>query len=250
MIAYYLFSETSNPFHEQSRANIKKLPHANKRYCLKNFIRCFPNTTIMVLVDGIVDGTWEWLESVEAEHPNVILKKIHAGSMAKAFRTALEFIKELPENQVVGIVEDDWLFLPNRNVEQSIQDAIVYGDYICPQTHPDKWMLPSEGGNAFVEQQNVSEITRIIKCPTNYWHITNSCTCTFFTTRDTISEDWEEWMWGTADLINTLDFATFIRLRQEKERIVLQPIPTLATHCMVGLLAPLIGTGISSWEEV
>ncbi len=248
MIAYYLFSETSNRFHEQSRANIKKLSHATKRYCLENFIKCFPTTTIMVLVDGIIDGTWEWLESIEAQHSNVVLKKINAGSMAKAFRTALELIKELPENQAVAIQEDDYLHIDGA--EQAIQEALVYGDYVTGYLHPDKWMLPTQGGNPYVEQEGVSEITRVIQTPSRFWMITNSTTGTFATTRDTIIADWEEWMQGTADGINLLDFQTFLFLRQEKERIVLMPIPTLSTHVMTDWLAPLQGTGIHSWEDV
>jgi len=248
MNVYYLFSETSNTFHEQSRANIKKLPHATKRYCLANFIRAFPTSKITVLVDGIIEGTWEWLEMVAKDCPNVTLQKINAGSMAKAFRTALEFIQGLPENQPVLVQEDDYLYI--KGSEKAIEEALVYGDYVTGYLHPDKWMLPTQGGNPYVEQEGVSEITRVIQTPSRFWMITNSTTGTFATTRDTIIADWEEWMQGTADEVNLLDFKTFLLLRQEKERIVLMPIPTLSTHVMTDWLAPLQGTGIHSWEDV
>lgn len=248
MKVFYLFSETSNAFHEQSRANIKKLPHATKRYCLANFIRAFPTSKITVLVDGIVEGTWEWLEMVANDCPNVTLQKINAGSMAMAFRTALEAIRALPEDEVVMIQEDDYLYLLGS--ENAIWEGLSFGDYVTGYCHPDKWMIPSTGGNPYVEQECVSEITRVIKTDNRFWMITNSTTGTFATTRDTIIADWAEWMEGTKDEINLKDFHTFLFLRQEKERIVLMPIPTLSTHVMTDWLAPLIGTGFNSWEDV
>lgn len=247
MKVFYLFSETSNPEHEGRRANIQKLPHATKRYCLENFIKCFPTSEITVLADGILPDTLDYLQGLQSEG-KIKFRKIFAGSMAKAFRVGLEAIRDLPENEAVMIQEDDYLYLDGA--EKAITEALVYGDYVTGYTHPDKWMNPERGGNPFVEQEGVSEITRVIQCPSRFWMITNSTTCTFATTRDTIRADWDDWMEGTKDEVNAQDFQTFIRLRQTKDRLVLMPIPTLSTHTMMDWLAPLQGTGITSWGAV
>ena len=250
MKVFYLFSETSNPEHEQRRATIKKLPNATKRLCLENFLRCFPTADITVLVDGVTPDTWKWLSDADTSGygGTVTLRKITAGSMAMAFRCALEAIRDLPENEAAMVQEDDYLYLDGA--QEAITEALVYGDYVTGYLHPDKWMLPAKGGNPFVEQEAVSELTRVIQCPSHFWMITNSTTCTFATTRDTIRADWEQWMEGTSDLVNAQDFRTFIHLRETKERVVLMPIPTLSTHTMTDWLAPLQGTGLTSWEEV
>jgi len=61
--------------------------------------------------------------------------------------------------------------------------------------------------------------------------------------------DMDVWMWGTEDLINTKDFAIFLKLR-EKGRALVQPLPSLATHCLKGYEAPTVGLSIDSWEDI
>ena len=248
MKVFYLFSETSNPVHEGVRAHVKKLPHATKRYCLDNFIATFPTADITLMVDGVIDGTLDYLKTVVDKHPNVSLKKIEAGCTGKAFRAIFDEIVKLPDDdEAVMIQEDDYLYLEGS--ERAILDALVYGDYVTGYQHPDKWWLPSRGGNPYVEQENVSEVTRIVQCPTRFWMIVNSTTGTFASTVGIIKADYAEWADATSER-DAKDFDTFIYLRNEKSRTVLQPIPTLSTHVMTSYLSSLVGTGVESWDDV
>jgi hypothetical protein len=79
--------------------------------------------------------------------------------------------------------------------------------------------------------------------------MTNSTTGTFATTAKMIKEDMAEWLESIKDDINIQDFTTFLALRK-KGRALLMPIPTLSTHALRGVEAPLIGTGITSWESL
>jgi hypothetical protein len=97
--------------------------------------------------------------------------------------------------------------------------------------------------------ENVSEPTQVIKTTDHFWMMTNSTTNTFATTVGTIKEDMDVWMWGTDDGINTKDFAIFLKLR-EKNRALVQPLPSLATHCLKGFEAPLVGLNVESWEDI
>lgn len=246
MKVFYRISESTNSQHAAQRTWQVKLPNATKRNCLLNTIECFPTAEITVFVDSITESTWEWLHTL----PRIIVKKINEGSDAKSMRVLLNTAAALEnDSEVVLFQEDDYLYIPDSNPEQKIIDVLEFSDYATGYCHPDKFLHPINGGNPYTPADNISEETQVIKTNTHYWMVTNSTTNTFATTVKTIKEDLDVWMWGTEDLINTKDFAIFLKLR-ERGRSLVQPIPTLATHCLKGFEAPLVGTGIESWEHI
>lgn len=247
MVVFYRISESTNPEHEKRRSWQVKLKNATKKKCIDNFLECFPTSHIRFYVDSITEETWGYLKSLEGERIEIV--KISAGSDAKSFRCMLDGLTTFPSTPQTKVLfqEDDYLYLPGA--EQAIEEALEFSDYVTGYLHPDKFILPAYGGNPFVEQQGVSEPTRVVKTSTRFWMMTNSTTNTFASRVGTLTEDMELWMKATEDLINTKDFATFLRLR-EKGRTLLMPIPTLSTHCLKGFEAPLIGTGIDSWESL
>lgn len=244
----YRISESTNSQHAAARTWQVKLPNATKQNCLLNVMDCFPKSEIIIFVDSITEETFEWLKNLEALHDRVSLKKIQAGSDAKSFRELLNEVLSYSDNsEIVLFQEDDYLYLPGS--EQALIDALEYSHYATCYLHPDKFWEPSKGGNPSTPQENISEHTQVIKTNTHFWMLTNSTTNTFATTVGVIKEDIDEWMWGTSDLINTKDYAIFCKLR-EKGRSLVQPIPSLATHCLRGFEAPILGTGITSWKDV
>jgi hypothetical protein len=243
MKIFYRISESSNSNHAKQRTWQVKLPNATKKHCLLNVMECFPTAEITVFVDSITDETWEWLNTLP-----VIIKKINEGSDAKSMRVLLNEAASMEDdNEIILFQEDDYLYLPDS--EQKIMEALVYADYATGYLHPDKFWSPERGGNPYNSSENVSEQTCVIKTSNHFWMMTNSTTNTFATTVKTIKEDLDIWMWGTEDLINTKDFAIFLKLR-ERGRSLVQPLPSLATHCLKGFEAPTIGLNINSWEEV
>lgn len=239
----YRISESTNEEHSKKRSWQIKLPNATKKHCISLIQQYFPNSDIVVFVDNITQETWEWL----LDNDTLTLKKITAGSDAKSFRELLKYSITLEDDTPVLFQEDDYLYLPGS--EKAILEGLEYADYVTGYLHPDKFVLPKYGGNPFVETQGVSEITRVIQTPTRFWMLTNSTTNTFATTSKVLKEDYNIWMEGTKDLINTKDFETFLKLK-EKGRSVIMPIPTLSTHALKGFESPLLGTGIDSWENV
>jgi hypothetical protein len=244
MKIYYRISESSNENHEVQRQWQEKLPYATKKACLLNIIKTFTNSEINIFADNVSDDTWTWMSSLE----NVSLSKIDAGSDAKSMRILLqEVLKIKDDNQIVLFQEDDYIYLPKS--EYKIAEALQYGDYVTGYLHPDKFIHPSKGGNPFTPKDNFSELTHVIKARDHFWMITNSTTNTFATKVGTIKKDIDVWMWGTSDLINTRDFEIFTKLK-ERKRLILQPIPSLSTHCLKNYEAPIIGLNINSWEDV
>lgn len=244
MKIFYRISESTNSQHAAARTWQVKLPNATKQNCLLNVMECFPTAEIKVFVDSITDETWNWLHTL----PRITIQKIQEGSDAKSMRVLLKEAVELEDNnEIVLFQEDDYLYLPGS--EHKIMESLRYAHYSTGYLHPDKFWHPSRGGNPYTPMENVSEPTQVIKTSDHFWMITNSTTNTFATTVGTMKEDIDVWMWGTEDLINTKDFAIFLKLR-EKGRALVQPIPSLATHCLKGYEAPLVGLNIKSWEDV
>jgi len=244
MKIFYRISETSNTDHAKQRTWQVKLPNATKQNCLLNTLAAFPTAEVTVFVDSITDETWQWLQTVD----RIKLVKIHEGSDAKSMRYLLNAAMQITDNtEIVLFQEDDYLYV--EQAEQKIIDSLNYAHYSTGYLHPDKFWHPQRGGNPFTPADNVSEPTQVIMTRDHFWMITNSTTNTFATTVGTIKEDMDIWMWGTEDLINTKDFAIFIKLR-EKGRALLQPIPSLATHCLQGFEAPTVGLPIHSWNDV
>lgn len=244
MKIFYRISESTNSQHAAARTWQVKLPNATKRNCLLNTMDCFPTAEIKVFVDSITDDTWNWLHTL----PRITIQKIHEGSDAKSMRVLLKEAASLEDDkEIVLFQEDDYLYLPGS--EHKIIEALQYSHYATGYLHPDKFWHPSRGGNPYTPMDNVSEPTQVIKTSDHFWMITNSTTNTFATTVGVLKEDIDVWMWGTEDLINTKDFAIFLKLR-EKGRALVQPLPSLATHCLKGYEAPTVGLEIASWEEV
>lgn len=244
MKVFYRISESTNTEHAKARTWQVKLPNATKQNCLLNTLECFPTADIVVFVDSITEKTWEWLHTL----PRITIKKIHEGSDAKSMRVLLrECIELTDDNEIVLFQEDDYLYLPGA--EQKIIDVLKYADYATGYLHPDKFWHPSRGGNPYTPDDNVSEPTQVIMTPSHFWMVTNSTTNTFATTVGTMKQDIDLWLWGTEDLINTKDFAIFLKLR-EKGRALVQPIPAIATHCLKGFEAPTVGLNINSWETL
>ena len=244
MKIFYRISESTNSQHAAARTWQVKLPNATKRNCLLNTMDCFPTAEIKVFVDSITDDTWNWLHTL----PRITIQKIHEGSDAKSMRVLLKEAASLEDDkEIVLFQEDDYLYLPGS--EHKIIEALQYSHYATGYLHPDKFWHPSRGGNPYTPMDNVSEPTQVIKTSDHFWMVTNSTTNTFATTVGVLKEDIDVWMWGTEDLINTKDFAIFLKLR-EKGRSLLQPLPSLATHCLKGYEAPLVGVPLNSWEDL
>lgn len=244
MKIFYRISESSNSEHSQKRNWQVKLPNATKRKCLLNTMECFPTAHITIFVDSITEDTWKWLTSLD----RVRIIKIEAGSDAKSMRILLDQAIQIEnDKEIILFQEDDYLYLPNT--ESKIIEVLNYAHYATGYLHPDKFWHPNRGGNPHTSAENVSEPTQVIKTSDHFWMVTNSTTNTFATTVGTIKEDIDIWMWGTENLIDTKDFAIFLKLR-DKGRALVQPIPSLATHCLKGFEAPTVGLNIKSWEEL
>jgi hypothetical protein len=76
--------------------------------------------------------------------------------------------------------------------------------------------------------------SRICITPTHHWRTVPSTCGTFLIEKSEMMRDYDIW---TANLI---DYLLFPKLQDERGRVLLTPVPGLATHCMAGYLSPAV----------
>jgi hypothetical protein len=219
-----------------------KFGHATKKNCLLNFLQQWPIEEVLVLADNVNDDTAQWLWEY-GELTKLHVRHITGGSSAQSFRIAVETALELPENETVYLVEDDYWHLDNSRGK--LLEGIQRADYVTLYDAPDKYIPASLGGNPFIEEDG-ADPTKVILTKNHHWRLTNSTTCTFATKVSTLKEDlsiWTKWCFPNKEATHPHDFQCFLELR-EKGRSLLSPIPTLSTHVEPNWAAPLV-----DWED-
>lgn len=234
----YRISDGSQPKH--------KLPHANKFYCLENYIKVFGKEGLILFADNCKEATIEHLKQYEVPVHQESLG--NAGSWRHITQYALDHFED---NDIVYLLEDDYLHLPGS--KQCIEEALDIADYVSLYDHPDKYV--SDGPNPFVD--NGGEPSKVLLTASSHWKITNSTTMTFASKVGTLRADQPIWWKYTEKW--PLDYkifwilggyepekkTTFGKKWYEPKRTLITPIPSKSTHIELKWLAPF-----TNWEEI
>ena len=206
-----------------------KPDYISNQNCLNNALRTFNKATWWVIADNVGDETKEFINSKlkTVEYVNV-------GHGAGTFNLALDIAINLPDNEIVYFLENDYLHKPET--DKIIESGFDLGfDYVTTYDHPDKYLNPIEGGNPFCSGR--AEDTRVYLGEYCHWKLTNSTTMTFAAKAKTLKEDEEvlrKWTAGN----HPYDFQMFMELKQRGKRLA-SPIPGFATHGETQFLSPL-----------
>lgn len=215
----------------------KKIPNATKQHCLENCINEFGVENITVLGDRLNDETRDYVNSL-----NLNLVEVNNGTGAGTFRDALNLaIKENQDNDLVYLLEDDFLHLPDSK-KLLIEGLHKVDAYITLYDHPDKYINKEFGGNPFIESEG--EITRLIKTDSVHWKITNSTVMSFAARVSRLKSDYDLLLKYSSGKI-TDSFRFFVELNQTKQIPVLSSVPGYSTHCETAWLSPLI-----NWNKI
>ena len=212
----------------------ERFPHATKKGCLDNFLKHFPKEEVTIYADNVKDETYQWLQEYECE-----ILRTNGGSSAAGFRIVMEAALQLPDNESVYFVEDDYFHLPNSRTV--LLEGLERSHYISLYDHRDKYIPASMGGNPSIED-DAAELTKVFVTNSVHWKLTNSTTMTFATKVITLKEDAEIWKKYTSGTYPQ-DFKCFLELR-ENGRTLATPIPGYSTHCEPMWASPLI-----DWES-
>jgi hypothetical protein len=134
------------------------------------------------------------------------------------------------DKDIIYIAENDYMFVKGwpRKIMELYQ---MYEDisYVSLYDHPDKYthMIYADLTSA------------IYHTKTHHWRTVPNTTGSIIFNKQILEEDYD------IHTSNASDFGRFEYLRQNRQRFVLTPVPSLATHCEVEYLAPII-----NWESI
>ena len=216
--------------------NKEKPSYINNKNCLENFISVFNRDDITIIADNVSDKTYEWLKSL-----NLNINRTNFGKGSLSFGYAIDKALELDDSEIVYLVEDDFLHLPQS--ENILLEGFELGsDYVSLYDHPDKYLNANMGGNPYIEDGG--EVTRVLLSKSCHWKMTNSTVLTFATKVGTLREDSELWKETTIRSPHLGSFHAFIKLRDSGKTLI-SSIPGYATHGETRWMTPLV-----EWSKV
>lgn len=211
-----------------------KPDYINNNNCLANFISNFSRENVTLIADNVKESTWNDLCE---KYPDLMMLHTNYGDGAQSFNHALDLALELPQDDIIYFVEDDYLHRAgSRNI--MLEGFSLGADYVTLYDHPDKFM---DGVNPFIVGNG--EVTTVFLSASCHWKLTNSTTMTFATTVSTLRKD-EMIIRERTKTSHPQDFDLFIDLR-EKGRSLLSPLPGYSTHGEIQWLSPLV-----DWEKI
>lgn len=162
------------------------------------------------------------------------VKNVNANSEYGSWVKAWEYAKtlELEDNDLIYFIENDYLHLkgwPHKIKE--LTETYSGISYITLYDHPHFYNP--------VDYPNLE--TYLLSTPTHHWNTRPSTTATFIINKNVLLEDHDLWVADTG----YGDHHKFMKLKNEKGRIVIAPIPSLSTHCEIEWLAPTV-----NWEFI
>jgi hypothetical protein len=212
----------------------EKPDYINNKNCFINALRTFNKADWLIIADNVGDETKSLITQSNKE-----IKYVSVGHGAGTFNLALDYALNLPDNEIVYFLENDYLHKPEA--DKIIEDGFELGfDYVTTYDHPDKYLNPFEGGNLLCSGR--SEETRLYLGQYCHFKLTNSTTMTFASKVKTLKEDegiLRKWTSETYPY----DFNMFAELRQKGKRLA-SSLPGYSTHGETQWLSPL-----TNWKQ-
>jgi hypothetical protein len=198
IVTIYRISDHSNP------EKIKPT-YASKENCLRTLVREFGKENLHVICDNVSQQT---MEMVKKYSSNVELTNNgNTGSFLYSWNKAYELTKEMDENTIVYLVEDDYIHC--RGAKNILIEAFsdLQAPYATLYDHPDKYQDNKDpkfqwghgkidiDDNGIRKPHNIyisGEETIVYASKSCHWKLTSSTTMTFATTVKNIREDKED----------------------------------------------------------
>jgi len=187
---------------------------------------------ITIVYDGTPDDFIDDFSSKYYAYKDhgIKLQFIIGGSDMNSFKITLYMMRiaEMPKDDLVYILENDYMHYPgwvSKVFEMS--NSNVAWDYLSLYDHRDKYDSP----------MYAPLMTKLFYSQSHHWRIAPSTCASFIMSKNIIDADYEILSSGMTD------YYFFGKLIGENKRVLLTPVPGLATHCMEGYLSPIIDWG-------
>jgi len=216
-----------------------KPDYINNENCLKNALEVFPWTEYdwSIISDNISEKTNNMIQKYI---PRDYIHYVSIGHGAGTFNLALDEALQSSDDEIIYFIENDYLH--RQGSDLILKEGFDLGaSFVSLYDHPDKYMIPENGGNPYCE--GGAEDTRVYLTKSSHWKITNSTTMTFaskVSTLKRVEPILRKWTSGTYPK----DFEMFLALR-DKGHGLITPIPGYATHGETAWLTPL-----TDWSKI
>ena len=195
IIIIYRISDHSNP--EKIKPS-----YASKENCLRTLVREFGKENLHVICDNVSQQT---MEMVKKYSSNIELTNNgNTGSFLYSWNKAYDLTKEMDENTIVYLVEDDYIHC--RGAKKILMEAFsdLQAPYATLYDHPDKYQDNKDPkyqwghGKIDIDDEGIrkplniyisGEETIVYASKSCHWKLTSSTTMTFATTVKNIRED-------------------------------------------------------------
>ena len=166
-----------------------KTSQVDKKTVFKNFIRLFGAQNLFVLLDNSSQDSYRFFEGYCPQE----IWQTQLGNSA-AYIYILDKVKELEDNEIVYICEDDYLHA-SGHCKPLIMEGLQVADYVTLYDHGDKYdpscspSPPTPDINPYVKFGGEESIVLITG--NSHWKTTSSTTMTFAAKAKTIKEDYK-----------------------------------------------------------
>lgn len=194
---------------------------------LLSTIRNKNNVILNIVMDGKIEDNWikkycELYNSYEFVGGNIEIVTKNVYKIIKEY--------QCDANDLIYILENDYLH--DHGWTDKVTDLYksFYGlNYISLYDHNDKYILP----------QYEDLTSKIITSNSHHWRTTPSTCGSYIVLKYIFDDDYE--------IQTTIigDHNKHVYLNKHKERFILTPIPGLSTHCMEGLMSPVV-----NWKQI
>lgn len=233
----------------------------SKQLSLVSFALSLEN--YLTSVNGDKDFNWwlgidqfEKLSEAEKRLIDILTKKfgievehLSTNSNTRAYAYMLNKVKTVVDTDKLLFVEDDYLWLPEAVSEMVTTFSNIKGvDYLTPYDHPVRYDDEYCGGMDLPHWGN-----KIFLSGGRHYRSQESTCMTFMTSGKIIKEDIDLHLkYSPEDKNCPNDRELFRRLQQlggyvgdKKRRLLIGPMPSLATHVHLPFLAPIV-----DWEKL
>lgn len=189
-----------------------------------------PNVTIHLVMDGKVSDNW-----IEKYKEHFVAYETVGGGMENVTHNVFNIIKSIQcsKSDLIYILENDYLHAQGwvdrvRTVFNTYEGI----DYISLYDHGDKYFLP-------MYDDLLAKIYVTADC---HWRSAPSTCGSYIATKEVLDADFDD---QTGVTVPIGDHHKWVYLNKTKNRSILTPIPGLSTHCMQGLLSPVV-----DWKQI
>jgi len=198
IVIIYRISDHSNP--EKIKPG-----YGSKENCLKTLVREFGNKNLHIICDNVTKQTHEMVQKYSS---NIELTNNgNTGAFLYSWNKAKELTKDMPENTIVYLVEDDYIHC--RGAKDILVEAFrdLNAPYATLYDHPDKYQDRNDSrfshghGKIDIDDNGVrkplnvyvnGEETVVYASKSCHWKLTSSTTMTFATSVKNIREDHDD----------------------------------------------------------